>query len=126
MSGIKTVTHDGQVYQIGQIYAFSDEGSLWVVDCLRVIAGNDDHPFKARSSWKLARKALLSDLGTITPAPIELDHGKAYTFDYHRFKAPFIGVYNKAGNTFITAEDDYFVFDCKNIRLMAIVEGGKS
>ena len=80
MSGIKTVTHKGQVYEIGQIYAFSDEGSLWVVDCLRVIMGNDDHPFKARSSWKLARKALLSDLGTITPAQIELVDGAAYMF----------------------------------------------
>ena len=120
MSGIKTVTHKGQVYEIGQIYAFSDEGDLWVVDCLRVIMGNDDHPFKARSSWKLARKALLSDLGTITPAPIELEHGKAYTFDYRANRDSSIGVYSKMADNFITIGSNYPADICTNIRPMAV------
>jgi hypothetical protein len=56
------------------------------------------------------------------PAPIELDHGKAYIFNHHRFEDPLVGVYNKADRAFITVENACFAVDCTNIRPLTLAK----
>tara|TARA_R110000803_G_scaffold196737_1_gene260135 strand:+ start:200 stop:718 length:519 start_codon:yes stop_codon:yes gene_type:complete len=55
------------------------------------------------------------------PAPIELDHGKAYTFDYSDSK-DVVGVYNTLNDDFIGTDDTYYYSDCTNIRPMTVAE----
>jgi hypothetical protein len=120
MSEIKTVTHDGQVYQIGSVYEFSDGGKDWAIDELLSIDEDKALPFEARQyEWTLIREVNYF-MGTITLAPIELINGAAYMFDYHKNRKPAIGVYSEANNTFLTVGYNYFVFDCTNIRLMTV------
>ena len=63
---------------------------------------------------------ILLEVQVKTLATIELVDGAAYTFDYHKNRAPSIGVYSKSNNTFLTVGHDYFVFDCINIRPMTV------
>jgi hypothetical protein len=120
MSDIKTVTHEGKVYQIGGVYEFSDAGKDWTVDELLSVGDSSIFPFNARQyEWELIREVNCT-IGTITPAPVELVDGAAYTFDYHKNRKSSIGVYSKFHNTFLTVGHDYFVFDCTNIRLMTV------
>jgi hypothetical protein len=120
MSEIKTVTHEGKVYQIGGVYEFSDEGKDWAVDELLSVGVSSAYPFNARQyEWELIREVNCT-IGTITPAPIELDNGAAYMFIYHKNRKPAIGVYSKAEEKFLTVNGKYFADKCTNIRLMTV------
>ena len=55
------------------------------------------------------------------PAPIELDHGNAYTFDFGDSNNV-IGVYDNTNNDLIGTDDTYYARDCTNIRLMTVAE----
>ena len=59
------------------------------------------------------------------PAPIELVNGKAYTFDYLSC-TDIIGLWCASRKRFIIADGCELSTQCKNIRPMAVVEGGKS
>jgi hypothetical protein len=120
---IKTVTHEGQVYQLGKVYSFSHDHKHKCERRLKgVDKGNTEYPFidHANVCWRYIKAIDSSELGTITPAPIELVDGAAYTFDYNKNRKSAIGVYSKCHNTFLTVGHDYFVFDCSNIRLMTV------
>ena len=127
MDKIKTEECQGQVYEIGQNYLFNDGGDYW--HCLRLKRIVKGYPTRFET-WVTPNKFTVFNFikelpdferrGTITPAPIKLDHGKAYTFDYRANRDSSIGVYSESENTFITVGNDYFVFDCTNIRLMTV------
>jgi hypothetical protein len=124
MSEIKTVTHEGQVYQIDKPYLFLNTNKKWEFGYLTKVNSTSQFPFINHLSEDFISIKCLpvfsGGFGTITPAPIELIDGAAYTFDYHKNRKPAIGVYSKSENTFITVGHDYFVFDCTNIRLMTV------
>jgi hypothetical protein len=120
MSEIKTVTYEGKVYQIGKLYAFSDDkGVDPLIDRLSSISNlyNDDEG----NGWKYIKAIAPSKIGTITPAPIELVNGAAYMFNSHEDNLlDAIGVYSESHNTLTTFKNLCAVFDCTNIRLMTV------
>ena len=87
MSEIKTEECQGQVYEIGQSYLFSDGGDYW--HCLRLKRIVKGYPTRFET-WVTPTKFTVFDfidelpasenIGTITPAPIELVDGAAYMF----------------------------------------------
>ena len=118
MSEIKTVTHEGNVYQIGGIYEFSLTGSIWFLDTLLSIDSDLYRHFDAEGNgWKLIREAQ-SKIGTITPASIELVDGAAYTYGFEG--VDMIGIYNKSTGRFIRGDGFTCVSRCTNIRLMTV------
>jgi hypothetical protein len=121
MSEVKTVTHEGKVYQIGQDYLFRNNGSSLTYSKLENIIFSDAYPFKTvNCNFKYIEKVPSSkNLGTITPAPIELDNGNAYTFDYGCIGNR-VGVYHKETDRFYFAMAHVPVSACTNIRLMTV------
>jgi hypothetical protein len=123
MSEIKTVTHQGQVLKISKLYAFSNdhkhncERRLKSVDKSNTKYPFDDH---AGVSWRYIKAIDSSELGTITPAPIELVDGAAYMFDYEGRKVDRIGIYLKHDNHFVFPIGSIHTTNCTNIRLMTV------
>jgi hypothetical protein len=121
MSEITTVTHDGNIYQIGKQYSFSDDGSNWTTSSLKSISYASDFPFRSGFSWRLIKEFESSDVGTITPAPIELVDGAAYMFNYANFKIrDGIGIYEQSSSRFIQLDGFTLSSYCTNIRLMTV------
>jgi hypothetical protein len=130
MIEVKTEISDGQVYQIGKYYLFSDGGDYWHLLKLKRLVKTLPITFEVWVTnnkftvFNFIKEAPASEcMGTITPAPVPLIHGKAYTFDYGDWKNV-IGVYSQAGE-FIGFTDYYNIhrsIDCTNIRAMAVVE----
>jgi hypothetical protein len=127
MDEVKTVTYEGQVYEIGKYYLFNDGGDYWhFLRLKRLVVGS---PLRFEV-WITASKftvfSYISEvpasecMGTITPAPIELVDGAAYMFDYHENRKSAIGVYSKTADNFITVGNNYFTDKCTNIRLMTV------
>jgi hypothetical protein len=126
-----TVTHEGNVYEVGKRYVFTDSlplGDDFTVSKLNFIYVPNSDPSYVFDSEGLPYRYAVSlsevnlDAGTITPAPIELINGNAYMFDYHKNRKPVIGVYSKSNETFLTVSDDHFAFNCTNIRPMTVTE----
>ena len=123
MSEIKTVTHEGKVYQIDQDYLFSVRGTTWVYEKLTGIDYSDSKPFcTASNEWLYIKEVPASEnMGTITPAPIELVNGAAYMFDPHNTKLlDVIGLYEKNNNQFYFNGRHVVLAHCSNIRLMTV------
>jgi hypothetical protein len=119
MSEIKTVMHDGQVYQLRNHYLFSDTGVSWEVDELISIDNDVEYKFEgAYASWKYCIEIPSDEIGTITPAPIELIDGNAYIFDYKH--ASYIGIYTSPPHRFILVDGFTLSSYCTNIRLMIV------
>jgi hypothetical protein len=126
-----TVTHEGNVYEVGKRYVFTDSlplGNDFTVSRLNFIYVPNSDPSYVFDSEGLPYRYAVSlsevdlDTGTITPAPIDLIDGNAYMFDYHKNRKPVIGVYSKSNETFLTVSDDHFAFNCTNIRPMTVTE----
>ena len=118
----ETVTHEGNVYQIGQCYLFSDDGVHWHSDNLERIAEDDDFEFKCTScNWKNCKSFTSAEIGTITPAPIELIDGNAYMFDFG-VTGNRIGVYSNSSGKFIYPAGYTSAVNCTNIRPMTVSE----
>ena len=116
---VETVTHEGKVYQIGGIYEFSDDGDYWAIDLLASIECAKAYPFKVEDcGWSLIRETE-SKIGTITPAPIELDHECAYMFDCGA-SGNIQGIYNKNSNRMMLLNGWSAVENCTNIRPMKV------
>jgi hypothetical protein len=82
MSDCKTVTHKGNVYEIGGVYEFSDGGDYWTIDSLVSIDCAVAYPFKVRDcEWSLIREAEYK-IGTIAPAPIEPTMADLFVSDF--------------------------------------------
>jgi hypothetical protein len=120
MSEIKTVTHEGKVYQLGGVYEFSDKGRDWALDELLYLDEGKALPFCTRQyEWELIREASYS-MGTITPAPIELIDGAAYMFDCDEH-SNVIALFSKGGGLFLIHDGAVFnASACTNIRLMTV------
>jgi hypothetical protein len=124
MSEIKTETHEGNIYELGQDYLFSDNKVHWTYGALTDLDGGYDRVFcTVDKEWLYIKEVPASEnMGTITPAPIVFDHGKAYTFDCVDGR-DVIGLYSKNIRCFIALNEDdntYLASDCTNIRLMTV------
>ena len=125
MSGIKTEECQGHVYEIGQSYLFSDGGDYW--HCLRLKRIVKGYPTRFET-WVTPTKFTVFDfidelpasenIGTITPAPIELVDGAAYMFDYKH--ESYIGIYTSPPHRFIVVDGWTLASYCTNIRLMTV------
>ena len=128
MSEIKTVTHEGKVYQIGQDYLFSDDRQSFFYGKLHKINSSSHRPFllfgdtHRNINYCFIKEVPASErMGTITPAPIELVDGAAYMFNSIEDNLlDAIGVYSKVHNTLTTFKNLCAAFDCTNIRLMTV------
>jgi hypothetical protein len=124
MSEIKTVTHDGKVYQVGENYLFSDNGTDFSLAKLVGIK-KTDWPFKTNDGdvFKYIHEAsALENIGTITPAPIELVDGAPYMFNI--YDNTYVGLYKSQIKAFCRESNNSskiaFANDCTNIRLMTV------
>jgi hypothetical protein len=120
MSEIKTVTHEGKVYQLNKDYFFGNYKRTLKLIRIDIASEFPFRVFENGIEDGYARIYLGSaEFGTITPAPIELEHGKAYTFD-HGDNKHVVGVYDNKDDDFIGADDCFESRDCTNIRLMTV------
>ena len=131
MDDIKTVTHEGTIYQIGKAYLVDDGDNNWILIVLRSVVSSSSLPFRSSlMGYRACKEAPADSVGTITPAPIDLDHGKAYTFDYTLSGGvgvtDTIGIYDEFVGRISHLKGWNAIENCTNIRPMAVVEGGKS
>ena len=121
MSEIKTVTHEGKVYQIGKKYFVGNVNRLGMLIRIDELS---NYPFiVSENGLEFAYSKLYAgdpDMGTITPAPIELIDGAAYMFDYEGRKVDRIGIYLKHDNHFVFPIGYIHTTNCTNIRLMTV------
>jgi hypothetical protein len=127
MSEIKTVTHEGKVYQIGKYYLFNSGGDYWHWLKLKRLVTTIPLTFEV---WVTCSKFTVfsfikevpasENMGTITPAPIKLIDGAAYMFDYEGRKVDRIGIYLKHDNHFVFPIGSIHTTNCTNIRLMTV------
>ncbi len=88
---MKTVTHEGKVYQIGAVYEFSNGGKSWFPGKLH---GFDGAGYFSATCGEYAKIRLQqAPIGTITAAPVELVDGKAYQFNARGYQ--YCGIYNE-------------------------------
>lgn len=99
-SKMKTVTHEGKVYQIGGLYEFSDGCGVWFTGVLVSIDGDSDFPYRSdnRSSYLKIRKIQNPIIGTIEDKLIELESGAPYQFRFGI--GEYIGIYSKKDKGF--------------------------
>jgi hypothetical protein len=124
-----TVTHEGNVYEVGKRYVFTDSlplGDDFTVSRLNFIYVPNSDPSYVFDSEGLPYRYAVSlseinlDTGTITPAPIELIDGNAYMFDYEGKQT--IGLYYKLNDMFYMSDFSLSVKKCTNIRPMTVAE----
>jgi hypothetical protein len=122
MNEIKTVTRDNKVYQIGQDYLFSQNGLLWIYN--KLIEAHHSHNCFSTCDmdYSYIKEVPASEnMGTITPAPIELIDGNVYTFD---LATQWVGFYVKERDSFFSGRSSGNKIakapECKNIRLMTV------
>ena len=120
-----TVTHEGNVYEIGKDYLFSRDGINWTYDKFVGIDGGYSKPFcTLNMEWLYIKEVPASkNMGTITPAPIELIDGAAYMFNIN---GTWVGFYREGRNCFFTqlvnGNKIASVNECTNIRPMTVAE----
>jgi hypothetical protein len=123
MSEIKTVTHEGKVYEIGQEYLFSNDGTHLVYERLKAICPKSSYPFEGHDGKFSKYIGVLSDCkdqGTITPAPVVLINGAAYMFD-SKFMKDAVGIYDKSSHRIYFTEGLFTEAEwLENIRLMTV------
>jgi hypothetical protein len=121
MSDIKTVTHEGQVYQLNKDYFFGNYKKTLKLMRIDIASA---YPFKVyeNGSENGYERIYLgsAEFGTITPAPIELIDGAAYMFNCDS-DVDVIGLFSKGGGLFVKNNGAAFnACFCTNIRLMTV------
>ena len=129
MDDVKTVTHEGTIYQIGKAYLVDDGDNNWILIVLRSVVSSSSLPFRSSlMGYRACKEAPADSVGTITPAPIDLVNGAAYMFEVGGSK--FLGFYKESQEAFFDnvegGDGIAHLSDCTNIRPMAVVEGVKS
>lgn len=115
----KKITMNGKQYEIGKLYAFSNDGVHWVYGALRLIAhANVFFSENSNKSFKFCELIDVSDLGEIEDSDIRLEDGVAYRFNYNstgvgQVKA--LGIYSEAKKEFHNGLLSYNPSKAKNI-----------
>ena len=82
MGKVEAVTVDGMVYELGKLYEFQhdDEEETWHAGILEAVREHEYLRFESTAEYFYKIRECQSRIGTITPAPVELADGKAYTY----------------------------------------------
>jgi hypothetical protein len=124
-----TVTHEGNVYEVGKRYVFTDSlplGDDFTVSRLNFIYVPNSDPSYVFDSEGLPYRYAVSlnevnlDAGTITPEPIELIDGNAYMFNVQGNEV--IGLYSSDDETLTSARYCLHYSMMSNIRPMTVTE----
>lgn len=86
---MKTATDkDGNVYDIGKVYEFSDSGkaATWAAGQLVGLSDGAECQFEADLAYFKYCRENQTENGTITKSPVELIEGDAYMFDFKESK----------------------------------------
>tara|TARA_R110001606_G_scaffold79922_1_gene184400 strand:+ start:66 stop:440 length:375 start_codon:yes stop_codon:yes gene_type:complete len=119
----KTVTYKGKVYEIGAPYLFSERDKEWVYGILTDVDCNYKKPFCTNEQvWDHIKEVPSATNGTITPVPLELIHGNAYTFSHPAYQKPVVGIYNAGTERFIASNLATLTRTCTGIREMTVKE----
>ena len=120
----ETATHEGNVYETGKHYLFSDDGVKWYAGNLVSLDSEHEYLFRWDAcGFKKIKELAASSLGTITPAPIELIDGNAYMFNPHNTTLlDVIGLYEKKTNQFYCNGWSIILAHCSIIRPMTVAE----
>jgi hypothetical protein len=112
--------HEGNIYEFDQDYLFSNDKFNWTYGALVDLDGGQDKVFCTfDKQWLHIKEVPASEnMGTITPAPIELIDRAAYMFDYKH--ASYIGIYTSPPHRFIQVDGFTLSSYCTNIRLMTV------
>ena len=120
----ETVTYKGNVYQIGKHYLF---GSYRQMHKLLSIDSSSMHPFRVIIDEEgvedgYSRISLVNvEAGTITPVPVELVDGGAYSFTVRSNSKCRVGIYQSSRHIFNISQGQWFDFEeVTNIRLMTV------
>ena len=97
---METINYKGNTYQIGALYDFSDNGFDWFTCELGNINRLSKYVFETSRGDYSEIKALDSEIGTITPTPIDLIDGKAYQFQASG--GVWLGFYQESRKSFFT------------------------
>ena len=115
--------YQGQLYQLDQGYLFSNNQKHWMFTFLIDIDKTCNQAFvTSQQSFLYIKKLPASEnMGTITPAPIELVDGAAYMFDWiERPMKNSVGVYDLNSQRFYFVSGHILSSYCTNIRLMTV------
>ena len=119
----KTVVYEGNVYEIGAPYLFSVLGKSWTHGILTDIDRSYKKPFCTNNhEWLYIKEIPSGTNGTITPAPLKLIHGNAYTFECDGRKVGRVGVYDEPSSRFYSPVAHVLASACTNIREMTVKE----
>ncbi|MDB4306036.1 hypothetical protein N9980_00555 [bacterium] len=110
---------DGNQYQKGKRYLFSDNGSCWDIRILRCVVKDYGHQFFTNTKSAAYRYCKVDDTeaGTITYAPVELVGGCAYQFTW--IGSTTCGIYNQETECFEALTDSLSVSACRDITPLA-------
>ena len=100
---MKTINYNGNTYQLGMAYLFSDSANeLPKLGILLDINPDENYPFSANNeSWAICEELPPSnEIGRITPEPIGLINGKAYQFKI--LGSVWLGFYQEISKSFVT------------------------
>ena len=121
----KTVTHKGNIYEIGKPYMFRDsDEDEWVSGQLEEVELSSLSPLFTSNlfcaPYSQIRALEFSDLGTIKKAPAELVAGDVYMFNISSFGG-LLGRYGEDG-CIQCGYDRFDPADCTNIKKMVVEE----
>ena len=115
--------HEGNIYEFDQDYLFSNDNFNWTYGALVDLDGGQDFVFCTFDrQWLYIKEVPASEnIGTITPAPVELVDGAAYMFDWiERPMKNSVGVYDLNSQRFYFVSGHILSSYCTNIRLMTV------
>ncbi len=116
---MKTVIHEGNIYQIGAVYELSDDGKDWEIKVLSEVSDSAWSFFSGYERSRYIRECKASVIGTITEAPVQLVDGECY-----QFTAPSgavrKGYFRKRDSTFVTVNGLVDAPRCANIKLLTV------
>ncbi|MCP4060703.1 MAG: hypothetical protein GY738_26165 [Pseudoalteromonas sp.] len=123
---MKTVTHEGKVYQIGGSYEFSDDGKWGQLGVLNnydakgnSLGGKFQSKTGSKFEWFKHIRLQQAPVGTITEAPVELIDGECYQFTALSSIVR-KGFFSKPGNTFVTVVGEVSKAACANIKPLTV------
>jgi len=119
---MKTIKDKGNVYQVGGLYEFSDDGEHWYVDTLEGIEQDVLCPYETRlGDTHNFIRVCKANLGTITEAPVKLKNGECYSFT-DRLGNKRKGFFSARRGVFFRTEGCDAPSECTNIKLLVVGE----
>jgi len=117
---MKTINHEGKIYQVGAVYEFSDDGKDWCVGVLEGTQPKSNYPYRLFFShgYKLIRTCEVK-VGTITEAPVKLIDGECYQFT-NTFGNERKGFFSARRGVFFRTEGCDTPSECSNIKLLTV------